>query len=958
MKPLHLSPIALATLSLLAGGVVTPIAHAQSQTPSGASQQITVTGTNIKRTESEGTSPILTLDSREIEQSGARNVLQLLQQITSAGVGGYVDTPDQNGFSRGVATASLRNFGSTSTLILINGRRLTPSAYANPNNGQSTLYDLNSIPLSALDRVEVLKDGASAVYGSDAIAGVINFITRNDYVGKTIGVSMGANEKGDFGSRNINGTIGFGDFDKDRYNVLISADATLRDRTMIREIDAAELEQYATMQFRLNPYFTFASASPFHFKERAPNTAAFFTTGNATSPNIVNRLNCDPSSQITGAAVNNIATSSFLFGRTFCNYDGWKDIEAQNKGSDLSLLMVGKYALSATTTLFAEAALNSSRREYLANPRTIDGRSRTTNFLVGGLATPFQAILPVGHPDNPFPDARSAVVYRFENLKTGNDLNNVNSRLLTGVRGVVGSWDFESALLFNRSKREEIAYGFLFLPTLRKLMTENRSLASLAADPTITKDLTNIGVAEIVQLDAKASTEFGKLAGGKIGFAAGVETREERLTINPDPANAAGDILGLATTAIDASRRVSSAFFEFRFPVLKGLEIDAAGRFDKYPGLSTNFVPKVGGKWTVNKQFALRSTYSEGFRAPALSQVAPGGAQFFTTVVDPIRCPDGLTPVPGATTTDCARSVSGVGGANPDLKPETSRSFTFGLILSPFDSTDVLIDAYRVKQNSEVALGSADLLLRNPDRFPADYITRDTTPLNQLTDANGNPRPGTGPLVAVKLPWTNQGSTEVTGVDVDWRYRYQFQPGETLSTSVRVTQLLDFRRAERPGDVTHDAVGTNGGLNDWATSLGSIARTRSTMRVTYDNPTYSFSLSSRFVSGISLLRKYDNAVVYPVPYCHYGTGQPPGAYSLGGIAAYTTFYPNCKVPSWTTFDMSYAYKGIKNTVVSLAILNVTDVPAPFYPGFTNQAHNASLHNVQGRAFRASVRYTF
>jgi iron complex outermembrane receptor protein len=127
------------------------------------------------------------------------------------GTGGYNDTPDQNSFSRGVATASLRGLGSTSTLILLNGRRMAPSAYANPNNGQSALYDLNSIPLSALEKVEIFKDGASAVYGSDAIAGVINFITKRDYKGGEVSVAVGANDDREFGRQNVNGTIGFGD---------------------------------------------------------------------------------------------------------------------------------------------------------------------------------------------------------------------------------------------------------------------------------------------------------------------------------------------------------------------------------------------------------------------------------------------------------------------------------------------------------------------------------------------------------------------------------------------------------------------------------------------------------------------------------------------------------------------------------------------------------------------------
>ncbi|NBZ99788.1 MAG: TonB-dependent receptor, partial [Betaproteobacteria bacterium] len=695
LKP---SKISQAVMVLLTAGV-TPLAIAQS---SGLAE-VTITGSNLKRADKEGTSPIQTITAQEIQQTGATNVLQLLKAVPSMGVGGYNDTPDQNGFSRGVATASLRALGSTSTLILLNGRRMTPSAYANPNNGQSTLYDLNSIPISAIERIEIFKDGASAVYGSDAMAGVINFITKTGFVGGEISTSIGANDNQEFGRRNVNGTVGLGDYKTDGKSLMLSFDLTTQNATSVRDgsydIKASE---YAAMNNRLIPYYSYVSNQPFFFKERALNSKSFFTTGTATSPNILNNVNCDPSRQLVGGSAYGIAASSFLSGRTFCNYDGDAFTDVQTAGEDFSLMGIGKFRINANLSAFGEFTFNDTKRIYRAPARTISGTSPTTNFLVGGIAEPFQAILPIGHPDNPFKDARTAVAYRFENLKTGTDLSNQNARLLGGLKGVQGEWDWESAVLWNQSRREETAYGFLYLPTLRKLITENRSLASLAADPTITKDLTNIGIAEIVQWDAKATRDIGELPGGKIGLAVGVEARQERLTIDPDPANARGDILGLSTTAIQSKRDVVSSFFEVRTPFTKTFEMDFAGRFDKYPSFKTNFVPKVGAKWTAQEGLAFRGTYSEGFRAPALSQVASGGAQFFlNNTVDPVRCPDGVTPKPGADTTDCAKSVSGVGGSNPELKPEKSKGFSLGMIYSPTKDIDVLIDTYKVRQENE-----------------------------------------------------------------------------------------------------------------------------------------------------------------------------------------------------------------------------------------------------------------
>jgi iron complex outermembrane receptor protein len=957
LKP---SKISQAVMVLLTAGV-SPLAIAQS---SGLAE-VTITGSNLKRADKEGTSPIQTITAQEIQQTGATNVLQLLKAVPSMGVGGYNDTPDQNGFSRGVATASLRALGSTSTLILLNGRRMTPSAYANPNNGQSTLYDLNSIPISAIERIEIFKDGASAVYGSDAMAGVINFITKTGFVGGEISTSMGANDNQEFGRRNVNGTVGLGDYKTDGKSLMLSFDLTTQNATSVRDgsydIKASE---YAAMNNRLIPYYSYVTNQPFFFKERALNSKSFFTTGTATSPNILNNVNCDPSRQLVGGSAYGIAASSFLSGRTFCNYDGDAFTDVQTAGEDFSLMGIGKFRINANLSAFGEFTFNDTKRIYRAPARTISGTSPTTNFLVGGIAEPFQAILPIGHPDNPFKDARTAVAYRFENLKTGTDLSNQNARLLGGLKGVQGEWDWESAVLWNQSRREETAYGFLYLPTLRKLITENRSLASLAADPTITKDLTNIGIAEIVQWDAKATRELGELPGGKIGLAVGVEARQERLTIDPDPANARGDILGLSTTAIQSKRDVVSSFFEVRTPFTKTFEMDFAGRFDKYPSFKTNFVPKVGAKWTAQEGLAFRGTYSEGFRAPALSQVASGGAQFFlNNTVDPVRCPDGVTPKPGADTTDCAKSVSGVGGSNPELKPEKSKGFSLGLIYSPTKDIDVLIDTYKVRQENEVALGSATYLLEHPDRFPADAITRDTNPLNQLKDANGNPIPGTGPLIAVKTPWVNQGATEITGVDLELKSRNNLGDYGRLTSSFKMTHLMSYMRAEAPGDFMRNAVGTQGGLNDWATSVGAIPRNRFTLSTALEQGSHIFLAAMKMTTSISMMRRYDGAKEYPVPYCHYGSGQPSTATSLGGVPLYNTYYPDCKVPSWKTFDVGYMYNGIKNLQLGLNISNVFDKPAPYYPGSNSsttvqQGYSSGLYTNTGRYSRLTAKYIF
>jgi iron complex outermembrane recepter protein len=945
-------------------------------------QRIEITGSNIKRIAKEGTSPIDTITAAEIKSSGAKTVLELMKLVPALGTDGFNDSPTQNGFSRGVATASLRSLSSTSTLILINGRRMTPSAYANPNNGTSTLYDLNSLPLSAIARVEIFKDGASAVYGSDAVGGVINFITRADYQGFQIGATVGANDKSEFGKQSINFSAGFGNLSVDRFNVLVSGDLTKRSRTTIREgSDDIAADDYRAINLRLNPFNSSLSAEPFFTKETSRGSLSFPQTG--ASARVVNRTaNCDPAQLITGSAFYGNVTAPLL-GRLFCNYDLDQFSEMQNKGTDTSFLSRGTLLLSPSITGFAEAAVSKSERTYLLPPRTTSGLSPTTNFLVGGLATPFQAILEVGHPDNPFNSdptpGRAAVGIRFENNAGGTELVNTQYRGLVGLRGSAGTLDWESAVLWNRTEREETNYGFLRLPVLRQMLgapgpTSGRSLASIVADPNLSRPLVNNGSAAILQWDGKVTTEFGDLPGGPIGFAAGLEIRRESITIDPDPANASGEILGLSTTAVTGKRNVQSAFIEFRAPVLKSLELEFAGRLDKYPGIKTNFVPKFGAKWTANSAVALRGTYSEGFRAPAVSQVSPGGAQFFlNNLIDPLRCEeDGVTPKPGAQPSDCAKSVSGVGGANPELKPETSRSYSLGLILSPAKDLDFVFDYYNILKKGEVALGSADDVINNPGRYPPGALTRDTNPALLL-----NGVAGTGPLLAVQTPWTNQGSTEVTGVDFEAKASTQIESLGKWSNSLRGAYIIKYSRQEQPEYPTNNLVGTNGGLSDWATTAPDIPRWKLRATTSIDTGSHEFTGAFNYVSGVSFIRRSDGSTSPPAVYsgktCHYGgpaSDTLPGRSVLGvaptatnGRDLYINRYPECSVAAWETFDVGYTYTGIKGLRVGLNILNVFDTRAPYYPGTNTsttvtQGHNAGLHNNTGRYLTLSLGYEF
>ena len=228
--------------------------------------KVIITGSHIKRVDEQGSAALQTLTRQDIVGTGAATVANLLRRIPALGTGNRVD-PRDSGFSRGLATATLRTLGLASTLVLLNGRRIAPGAYADPNAGQSTQYDLNALPLAAIERVEILKDGASSVYDSNAIAGVINFITRSNYTGTHLTASAGADIPANFGRQRVGATHGVGQLDTDGYNAIIVVDLSQRQRASLADAARVAFDDYAAVTGHLSGYYSSISAYPVFYRE-------------------------------------------------------------------------------------------------------------------------------------------------------------------------------------------------------------------------------------------------------------------------------------------------------------------------------------------------------------------------------------------------------------------------------------------------------------------------------------------------------------------------------------------------------------------------------------------------------------------------------------------------------------------------------------------------------------------
>jgi iron complex outermembrane receptor protein len=274
-----------------------------------------------------------------------------------------------------------------------------------------------------------------------------------------------------------------------------------------------------------------------------------------------------------------------------------------------------------------------------------------------------------------------------------------------------------------------------------------------------------------------------------------------------------------------------------------------------------------------------------------------------------------------------------------------------------------VVDYYNIRKEGEVALGSSFEALKNEDKVPGNVL-RDTNPLNLLKDAAGNPIPGTGPLLMVKLPWTNQGAVEVSGIDIEAAFRKNLGEWGSFSAKLNAAHMLSYTLAQHEGDVEHNLVGHNAGIVDWNLSSGiDLPRWKSTLSASWTKGVHTLSANVNYTGPVSLLRKYNADTVYAQPFCHWGTRKSSDAEPNRNTAnpLYEAYFPECSINSWTRLGMSYTYTGFKNLSINLNIQNILDTPAPYDPSgqtATSVGYNEGLHNPYGRYFSISARYTF
>ncbi len=659
--------------------------------------RIEVTGSRIARIDGETALPVQVIGRDEIERGNWTTAAELMAHV-SANFNGVNNALNVGyPYSPGLSSANLRGLGVGNTLVLLNGRRIANYAIA------ASTVDLATIPLAAIERVEILKDGASSIYGTDAIAGVVNFITRKNFTGAEVSGQAGFTEQGGGNHYQATVTVGWGDLTKDRFNAFVTLDWQ-KDSAL-----AASQRSFAATGYRPEDGFVSLSRITFPANVRRPN-------GSLRNPSFAS--GCQPPLTIP-------------FG-TSCAYDYTNGYDLLPEQQQWNVIGRATWEFTAGQQLFAEFVYSRNELDARSAPtpaarlQTIDG-------------TPI--LYPAGGPyyPNEFAAANGLsgpleVYFRLVPLGARIDTTTTDGqRIVAGAQGTFASWSYDAAYTHSVNTVDyAFTAGYVDAAGLGAAMATGLVNPFGATSPDGLAVLQSAQVngsmrkatGTLDQFDVNLSRDLMKLPGGPLAIAVGAEGRRERLSDDPALPLATGSILGFPSeiSAQSASRNAGAAFAELNLPVAKGLEFGASVRYDHYSDFGGTTNPKLAVRWQPAPSLLLRGAWGTGFRAPTLPDLF---TPRFTRVVsgsniyDPVRCP--VTGSPD----DCPFGEFGWNqGGTTTLQPETSTQVSAGAIWEPVPGVSVGIEWWRLEKQNTIGNFMPFFIVDNYDALGSTNVVR------------------------------------------------------------------------------------------------------------------------------------------------------------------------------------------------------------------------------------------
>jgi len=857
---------------------------------------------------------------------------------------GGIVSEEQRG-NNGVSGANLRGQGADATLVLLNGRRVATHGL------KGRAVDLNSIPFAAIERVEVLRDGASAVYGTDAIGGVINFITRTDYQGLQMSAFMDATEASGGNMHSGNVLFGTGDLDNDRWNAFVSV-----------SIKTNEILRGHQRDFS-NSFQPERGLSP---DTRGPPFATIFRQNGGMMGTLI-----DPNDQSTHSAVNILnlpgaagcASGGELMGdydwrlwnqpmsRYACAWDYPASAIIQQPQRSQDVLGRAEFRLNDQHSMFfeftgskvrvrkrfeANQISSSASATATFNPNTwypLNDITRDTyNMLYNALAGYF------GEDDL---DYGKPIPYRWRCIACGGrqiETTTTAFRFLAGAKGSVGTWDYEVGLSRASSRSEsELGGGYHYTAGLQQVLGsgllnpfllpgQSQSAEAMAELNAVSATGVTLygGESTMTTFDASFSGGLGlRLPGGEIIAATGVDLRREEFNFNGDERDAAtrpavfNAPFDEANALANVHRNVKAVFAEFYLPVLDSLEVTLAGRYDRYDGFGSTTNPKVSFKWQPIDALAFRGAYSTGFKVPSFNQLFNGVSESQYTgldLADPATCPGAVANalIPGC---EVIRPDIWTGGKD-DLKPEESKQKSFGFVYAPVHWFNMSVDWWEIERTNTIRLAAQNMLVEYYDLFAANWIR----------DANGE-------VIAIDRRYINSGGTLTRGIELDAHVNGELAGGQWR-------------------------VDLNGSYIDLFKTKG------------LEVLPYSENLVGDYVRYYNLPIKWKHTLSFGWARGHWGhrlTQIYRSSYNDErpiGVAngTYTPSHWDPKVKSYTLYNYSLDYTGFDNMRLVFGVKNLLDKNPPFTAHQNDYAAGAAwetrIADPRGRAYTLAVEYRF
>ena len=700
-----------------------------------------VTGSLIRQTDKVGFNQVQVVSQKDIQDSGSTTVSDFLRQTSANSANSWSEGQTSN-FAAGAAGIALRGLSEKYTLVLVDGQRVAPFAFF--SNSVDSFFDLNTLPLNDIDRIEIVKTGAVSQYGSDAVAGVVNVITKHDFQGLQLDGGLGSSVSNSAG----NGTYkfgvlaGFGDLNSDRFNVTVAASAYKDNGSTLADRDSTQNQDFT------NRSGGFSLLSPSYWN--MPDGSAMSTGG------------CAGGGTTRPAATNSLTAGS---AGTVCSYNTANDTSIAPMMERYNVKVHADFKISDTMSAYAdllESNNTSTQNDGVPVVGSPQGAALVYNPATK-LVSPFNFTVPASNQYNPF-GVDTPLTYAFpHSVSETTDANYY--RAATGLKGSFslpyGDWDWSTSLSHSQSTVSNTYSGQLNVNALTNIYQNGVfDFGNPAATPNglngLYQNANNLGISKLDTVDATVSTpNLFHLPAGDVGVGFGAQFTHQSEIIEPGYEYAQGTVISPDLETVNGQRNVAAVYYQVDVPLLRNLTFSQSGRYDHYSDVGGAFSPRFALRYQPVQALTMYTSYSRGFRAPTF--VEDSASKTIGIQVDQ----------------STGQNYTSITEGNPNLAPERTKNLNIGFEVSPTRTTDIGFDWYKIRVDNVIGQGA---------------------PSSQVTDANGN-------LIYAVIPYQNLGYLDTNGFEgtlrqalptavgtftlaADWAYVNSFKLGSPGSAPI------------------------------------------------------------------------------------------------------------------------------------------------------------------------------